>query len=164
MKTRSILAGGIYHVYNRGTLQMPIFNDNRDYLRFLTKLFEYKQKYAVIVSAYCLMPNHFHLLLKEPMGRLNENISNISMMMKVLLNAYGKYYCAKYKHSGNVFQGRFKSKRINSDGYYLQVLDYILENPVRKKLVKKREHWPFAGCLATTLVEQQALSICAPSV
>jgi len=157
MKTRSILANGIYHVYNRCTLKMPIFKDNIDYMRFMTKLFEYKQKYGVTVFVYCLMPNHFHLMLKEPATRMHENIANISLMLKVLLNAYAKYYSIRYKHSGNVFQGKFKSKYINSDSYYHTVVDYILGNPVRKKIVKKREEWPYAGCLATSLVEQQSL-------
>ena len=150
MITREIQPTGIYHVYNRGTLAMDIFRDRKDYQRFLTKLFEYKQKYNIEILIYCLMPNHFHFLLREPETGLKEGLANISYLMKVFLNAYAKYFSFKYKHSGNVFQGKFKSKFVKDESYYLHLKEYILDNPVRGGLVNKRSDWPYLG------YEQQA--------
>jgi len=145
MITREIYPTGIYHVYNRGTLAMDIFRDQRDYQRFIIKLFEYKQKYPVELLAYCLMPNHFHLLVKEPEKGMTPEIANISFLMKVLLNAYAKYFSCKYKHSGNVFQGKYKSKFVDTESYYLHLKEYILDNLVRAGLVAKRSDWPYLG-------------------
>jgi REP element-mobilizing transposase RayT len=145
MAAREIFSTGIYHIYNRGTLAMNIFHEGRDYDKFLSKLYEYKLKFNVNVLVYCLMPSHFHLLLKEPEMRTVESIANISYMMKVLLNSYAKYFICKYKHSGNVFQGNFKSKFVGTDEYFFQLKEYILNNPVRSGLVKERNAWKYLG-------------------
>jgi len=137
---------------------MTLFKEKRDYEKFLNKLFEYKLKYNVELLTICLMPNHFHLLVRDldESGALEvsgvsggtfvggSGLSSVSKLMQCLLNSYAHYFICKYKHSGAVFQGRFQSKIINSESYFLQVQDYIMENPVRKGLVKKREEWPYS--------------------
>ena len=147
MPYREIFANTTYHVYNRGTLKMPIFRERNDYERFLKKLFEYEDKYNVDILVYCLMPNHFHLLLKENEVRVREKTANISLFMQCLINAYTKYFSFKYKHSGVVFQSTYKSKIIGSEDYFLQLRDYILDNPVRKNLVHTADDWPWQGVL-----------------
>jgi putative transposase len=143
--TRQIAPESIYHIYNRSVLKITIFRCAPDYARFLVRMTELKVRYPVEILAYCLMPNHFHLLLKEPAQPLKDNVSNISQYLQQLQNAYAKYFALKYKHSGRVFQGVFKSKQVKDDSYYLQLIQYIHQNPVRKKLVKTPEHWPYSS-------------------
>ena len=145
MKVREIYSGGIYHIYNRGTLAMNIFRNDRDYKRFVAKLFYYQVEFDVEVLVYCLMPNHFHLVLKEPEVGSSDKMSNISYFMRSLMNAYVKYFVAKYNHSGNVLQGRYKCKYVDKDSYYVQLRDYVLDNPVRCGLVSKRSEWKYLG-------------------
>lgn len=144
MPYREIHPGQIYHVYNRGTCAMEIFRSKCDYERFVSKLFMYSDAFGVELQMHCLMPNHFHLLLKEPEERTEEDMSNMSRMMQRLLNSYSKYFGLKYNHSGNVFQGKFKAKIVERDEYYEQLKKYILENPVRKNLVIDSRAWPYS--------------------
>jgi len=81
-----------YHVINRGASRVAIFHSNNDYKMFLDLLLQIHRRYRFEIHAYCLMPNHFHLLLREPENRIDESIANISYLMKVLLNSYAKYF------------------------------------------------------------------------
>ena len=113
-----------YHVYNRGNRKQNIFLQSRDYKRFLERLKEYKDKFEVTILGYCLMPNHFHLLLRQ------ETDNPISLFMLRLGTSYAKYFNIKYNEVGSLFQGRFKAKLIDSDEYLLQVSRYIHRNPI----------------------------------
>lgn len=112
-----------YHVYNRGNRKQNIFLQNKDYERFLERLREYKEKFNVTILGYCLMPNHFHFLLRQ------ESDIPISLFMLRLGTSYAKYFNIKYSEVGSLFQGRFKAKLIDSDEYLLQVSRYIHRNP-----------------------------------
>ncbi len=132
-----------YHVYNRGVEKRDIFLDKFDYARFLLLLkicnkdtpinvrelkeysHEHKGESFVYVGAYCLMPNHFHILLKENSGR------GISKFMSKLLTAYSMYFNKKYGHSGSLFQGVFKAQHADSDNYLKYLFSYIHLNPVK---------------------------------
>ena len=136
---------GIYHVYNRGVEQRDIFIDNQDYKAFLYYLKEYllspddpakvnnhyKGRTLVRRSfnnriellAYCLMPNHFHLLLKQ----IGE--TDMTEFMKCLGTSYSMYFNDKYKRVGSLFQGRYKAALVNSDDYLLHLSRYIHLNP-----------------------------------
>lgn len=116
--------GSYYHVYNRGTRKQKIFIQKRDYERFLDRLKEYKNKFEVSILGYCLMPNHFHLLVKQ------ETDLPITFFMLRLGTSYAKYFNIKYDQVGSLFQGRFKAKIIDSDEYLLQVSRYIHRNPI----------------------------------
>lgn len=116
--------GSYYHVYNRGTRKQNIFIQNRDYKRFLERLGEYKDKFEVSILSYCLMPNHFHLLVKQ------ETDIPITFFMLRLGTSYAKYFNIKYDQVGSLFQGPFKAKLIDSDEYLLQVSRYIHRNPL----------------------------------
>ncbi|MEK7544352.1 MAG: transposase [Patescibacteria group bacterium] len=117
-------AQGFYHVYNRGHNKQTIFYDARDYRRYLKRLGEYLIKHEVTLLAYCLMPNHVHLLLRqdgeEPMDRFIHRLHT----------AYTMYFNIKYERLGSVFQGRFKAKLIDTDEYLLHVSRYIHINPI----------------------------------
>lgn len=114
---------GIYHIFNRGARKQTIFLERRDYKRFLERVATYKKEYGVDVLAYCLMPNHYHFLLKQ--------ISDmpLSTFMLHLGTSYAKYFNLKYSEIGSPFQGRFRAKQVHTDEYLLQVSRYIHRNP-----------------------------------
>lgn len=141
---RKIIPNEIYHVYNRGVLKMRLFREPADYMRLMLKISLLKKRYPVQIMAYCLMPNHFHLLLRE-LGTAPGKKRNISLFMQQLQGGYAKYFGLKYKHSGCVFQGVFKAKHIKDDGQLCQTIKYIENNPVRKKMVKSADKWPYSS-------------------
>ena len=127
-----------YHVYNRGAWQQPIFRDDRDRQKFISLLarhlditntdkrsdgLEY-EKYDVELVAYCLMGNHFHLLLHQ-----EDDVVAITQLMRSVSTAYTMYFNRRHKHSGHLFQGIFKAVRIDDDDYLLHITRYIHMNP-----------------------------------
>lgn len=117
-----------YHIYNRGNRKSEIFNDQKDYLRFLKRLHEYKEQYNISILCYCLMPNHFHLLLRS------SNSSSITGFMLRLSTSYAKYFNIKYGLVGRIFQERFRAKIVDTDEYLLHLSRYIHLNPVSDSL------------------------------
>lgn len=140
MRRPTILKNGIYHIYNRGVSKRRIFQNDKDYRFFLYKLFYYRQKYSIKIASYCLMPNHFHLLLQS-----TKKSENVAMFMKGLQLSYAFYFNKTYKHSGHVFESSYKNKTITSLAHFIKIMEYIEMNPVRKKLVSKPEDWPYSG-------------------
>lgn len=130
---------GIYHIMIRGVNRQEIFHDDEDRLRFLGTLNKIKVASQMQVYGWCLMNNHVHLLLEEG----NEDIS---ASMKRLGVSYVWYYHNKYKTSGHLFQGRFKSEKVETDQYILTVLRYIHQNPLKAKLVKRPNYWKWSSC------------------
>jgi REP element-mobilizing transposase RayT len=130
---------------------MDIFRDKNDYERFLKKFAEYNNNIGVGVLVFSLMPNHFHYLLYEPETIIDDGqqflISGtiISRLMHLVLTSHAKYFCWKYNHSGYLFQGRFQNKVITDMSYLKTVVQYILDNPVRKGYVKRYQEWPYCG-------------------
>lgn len=116
--------GSFYHVYNRGTRKENIFISFRDYERFTKRTQEYKEKFGISILCYCLMPNHFHFLLRQ-----NSDASITSFMLH-LGTSYAKYFNIKYDQVGSLFQDRFKTKLIETDEYLLQLSRYIHRNPI----------------------------------
>ncbi len=138
-----------YHIYNRGTDKREIFLNDSDYSRFiallyicnntkpvhiqwftqerpLDEIFNIQRENILIdIGAYCLMPNHLHLLVKEKEG------NGISQFMKKLSTAYAMYFNKKYERSGNLFQGRFKAELANTDEYLKYLFSYIHLNPIK---------------------------------
>ena len=142
---RQIAANQVYHVYNRAILKMTLFREPADYLRFMIKMSQCKKHYPVQILAFCIMPNHYHLLMKEAKIVAMENRPNISGFMQQLQTSYAKYFGMKYKHSGRVFQGVYKSKHVKTDEQLWQTTEYIHNNPLRKKYVKKAAQWPYSS-------------------
>lgn len=131
---------GIYHILMRGINRQVIFEDEYDYIRFLQTLDKYKEQSGFTLFAYCLMSNHVHLLLKvgqEPLEQL----------MRRICGSYVYWYNAKYQRVGHLFQDRFKSETVEDDSYFLTVLRYIHQNPVKAGIVKniKQYKWSSMG-------------------
>jgi REP element-mobilizing transposase RayT len=123
--------GAIYHVMSRGNQRQNIFRDDSDRRRFLGILGDACQKSGWQVHAYCLMPNHFHLVIETP-------AANLVAGMKWLLGVYTMRYNFRHKTCGHLFAGRYKAVVVDGsgNGYLHTVCDYVHLNPVRAKLVK----------------------------
>lgn len=121
--------GGFYHIYNRGNRRQNIFMGNPDYKRYLEKLREYAKKHNVSILAYCLMPNHVHLLVRQ------NGPDPVSSFIQRLHTAYSMYFNKKYHETGHLFEDRFKAKMVNRDEYIIHLSRYIHLNP--GKLVKR---------------------------
>ncbi len=152
MSTRKVnlVSGEYYHVYNRGNSKQKIFHDSEDYFRFMSLLYACnsvngfrifglnkeqspydfeRRKRIVSIGAFCLMPNHFHILITQAEER------GISKFMQKLSTAYSMYYNRKYKRTGGLFEGKFKSGYAKDDRYLKYLFSYIHLNPV--KLIQK---------------------------
>jgi len=129
-KLRVEYEGAIYHVMNRGDRREPIFNDDKDRELFLETLGQAAQKTGWQVHAYCLMSNHFHLVLETPNP-------NLVAGMKWFLGTYTGRFNRRHKLFGHLFSGRYKALMVDGsgDGYLRTVCDYVHLNPVRAKLV-----------------------------
>lgn len=121
---RHFLKGGYYHIYNRGNRKENVFLQSRDYKRFLKRTREYKDEFGITILCYCLMPNHFHFLLRQ-----DTEIPVTTFMLR-LGTSYAKYFNIKYEQVGSIFQDRFKAKLIETDEYLLQLSRYIHRNPL----------------------------------
>ena len=139
-KPRNFLKNSYHHIYNRGALQSKIFFEKADYEYFLRKLKTYKEKYSIIILCYCLMPNHYHLFAKQ-----TEEELKISNFISDLSNSFTKGMNKKYKRSGVLFEGKTKSKIIADDSYFKWVIKYILENPVKAKLIDNITEYEFSS-------------------
>ena len=117
-----------YHAISRGNGGQSIFQSDRDEEKFLAILQKAVDRYSLRVHTYCLMANHYHLLLETPEA-------NLSSAMQWLNVSYTCYFNIKYSHSGHLFQGRFKAILVDADAYLLQLSRYIHLNPVRAELV-----------------------------
>jgi len=142
--------GEYYHIYNRGTEKRDIFLDKADYLRFIVLLYISNNIEAVHISnlreqgkflrdiinlerketlvdigTYCLMPNHFHLLIKE------KRAGGISEFMKKISTGYSMYFNKRYERTGRLFEGTFKSVHADSDEYLKYLFAYIHLNPIK---------------------------------
>lgn len=129
---------GIYHVMLRGIDRQMIFEDTEDHIHFLKIVKECREQCGFQLYAYCLMGNHVHLLIQ-----VQED--NLETIFKKIGGRYVYYYNVKYQRVGHLFQDRFKSEPINDDAYFLTVLRYIHQNPVKAKLCAKVEVYPYSS-------------------
>jgi REP element-mobilizing transposase RayT len=139
-KPRNFYKTTFHHLYNRGAFQQNIFFEKNDYEYFHRKLIEYKERYSIKIFSYCLMPNHFHLFVKQTLDD-----QAISKFISSLANSYTKGINNKYKRTGILFAGKTKSKHIEDDSYFKWVVKYILENPVKAKIVKRYDEYEFSS-------------------
>lgn len=130
-----------YHIYNRGCNRENIFNSDENYRFFLRKAKKYFQEYNIDVIAYCLMPNHFHFLLRQ-----NGETSLSECIQKIFLS-YTKAFNKMYNRSGTLFEDRFKSIHVADEGYILHLCRYIHRNPLEAHLVKDVTKWEFSNYL-----------------
>ena len=128
-KPRIEYLGAFYHVITRGNRKQVIFKDNKDRLRFLQKLLEYKERYGFILYGYTLMKNHIHLLIET-------RDAPLSRIMQGLLQSYTQWYNGKYGTVGHLFQGRYKAIVCDKGRYLLNLIRYIHLNCVRAGIVR----------------------------
>lgn len=135
-KPRIISSTGIYHVILRSVNQQIIFEEDKDFIKYLFILSDCKTKFDVDIFAYCLMDNHIHLLLHSAPDSLSNFFQSVG-------SRFVHWYNAKYKRYGHLFQERFHSKPVENDEYYLTTLIYIHNNPVTAGLCKlpSEYHW-----------------------
>lgn len=132
-------AGHYYHIYNRGAGKTLIFFNDGNYEYLLRLVRRYQKKYGVTVIAYCLMPNHYHFLLRQEMG------GSLSKFMQVLFIAYVQALNLQQGRTGTLFEGRFKHKCVDKWEYLMVLCRYIHRNPVKTKLVAKPEDWVYSN-------------------
>ena len=138
-RRRFFLESGFYHIYNRGNRKSKIFLDERDYLRFLERAGIYKNKCEVEILCYCLMPNHFHFLIRQEM-----NLSISRLILKVC-TGYSKYFNRNYNRVGSLFQDQFKSVHVKTNEQLLWLSAYIHSNPSVAKMKIKNQDYPYSS-------------------
>lgn len=129
----------MYHALNRGNGRAQVFHDKFEYQGFVDLMGETCQREPVRVLAYCLMPNHFHLVLWPAKD------GGLSRWMQRLLTAQVRRYYRRSLGSGHVWQGRFKAFPVQSDAHLLTVLRYVERNPLRAGLVAQAQTWPWSS-------------------
>ncbi|MBC7254473.1 MAG: transposase [Actinobacteria bacterium] len=136
------LENALYHVTSRGNEKATIFFDDQDRYVFLKKVSEVAERYRWTVYAYCLMGNHYHLLLRTEQA-------NLSRGMRQLNGIYAQYFNRRHQRVGHVFQGRFKAILIKDEERLLTVARYVVLNPVRAGVVERPEDWKWSSYRAT---------------
>jgi len=130
--------GAVYHVTSRGNAKQRIFRDDRDRRIFLGILDDAVQRFHFICHAYCLMDNHYHLVIETPEG-------NLSKGMRQLNGVYTQRCNFLHHRTGHVFQGRYKAIIVDRDSYLLELVRYVALNPVRAGIVKDPEDWMWSS-------------------
>jgi putative transposase len=148
---RASQGGFCYHVLNRGNARQRVFHKKADYEAFLELLAQARRRLPMRLLAYCLMPNHFHLVLWP------RHDGDLSRFMQWLLTAHVRRYHRHRRTSGHVWQGRFKAFAIQQDQHLLTVLRYVERNAVRAGLVRRAEAWRWSSVSAGRTVEERAL-------
>lgn len=136
---RGLMDEGVYHVLNRGNSKQEVFLKEQDYRAFLNLAHESLGRFAIELYAYCLMPNHFHFVLKC------YEAEHLSQWMQWLMTAHVRRYHKHYKGSGHVWQGRYKSFLIQKDEHLLTVLRYVEANPLRAGFVSVAHLWDWSS-------------------
>lgn len=133
---------GLYHVTSRGVRRLPIYEDGIDY-RWFRRLFDgLARELGWICHAYCLMPNHYHLVLETPFPNLSVGLQRLNWRHSVRFNW-------RHGHTGHLFERRFHSELIETDAHLLEAVRYVVLNPVRAGLCHHPAEWPFSSYWST---------------
>ncbi|MBI4400490.1 MAG: transposase [Nitrospirae bacterium] len=134
--------GAVYHVTSRGNARQDIVTDDTDRIQFLSILSHVVDRYGWLCHAYCLMDNHYHLLIETPQP-------NLSQGMRQLNGRYTQAYNRRHHRVGHLLQGRFKAILVEKDAHLLELCRYVVLNPVRAKLVAHPRRWGWSSYRAT---------------
>lgn len=134
--------GALYHVTSRGDGREDIFLGDADRALFLDVMAQAREQFNWTVHAYCLMGNHYHLLVETPDG-------NLSQGMRQLNGVYTQRFNRRHQRVGHVFQGRYKAIIVQKESYLLELARYIVLNPVRARMVRSAGDWPWSSYRAT---------------
>ena len=136
---RTFSQSGVYHILFRGVNQQNIFEEDTDFEKLNETIKIVKQDLDFEIYAYCFMDNHVHIVLKE------RNSGDISLIMKRILTKYARWYNIKYGRSGALIANRYKSVPVEIDEYFLQLIRYIHQNPIKAGIAKKVEDYPYSS-------------------
>jgi putative transposase len=139
---RVLFPGALYHVFARGNERRPIFGDESDYNRFLTLVESTLARHGWLCHSYCLMTNHYHLLVETPRA-------NLPAGMRHLNGCYTQYFNRRRERVGHLFQGRYMSVLVEEESGLLPVVRYIARNPVRAGMCNRPEEWRWSSYAAT---------------
>ena len=148
---RASVGGYCYHVINRGNARQDVFHKPEDFAAFARLLSEASERLPMRLVGWCLMKNHFHLVLWP------HHDGDLSRWMQWLLTAHVRRYHKHYNSSGHVWQGRFKAFPIQRDEHLLSVLRYVERNPLRAALVERAEDWDWSSLTAVPGPDHPAL-------
>ena len=132
------LAGGLYHITSRGDRREEIYVDDTDRNKWLELFGQVCKRYNWKCHAYCLMSNHYHIVVETIEG-------NLSQGMRQLNGVYTQYFNQKHQRVGHVFQGRYKGILVDKDSYLLELSRYVVLNPVRAHMVRDVKDWPWSS-------------------
>ena len=136
---RNISESGVYHILFRGVNQQNIFEEESDFNKLKETIMTVKQDLHFEIYAYCFMSNHVHIVLKE------ENSGDISLIMKRILTKYARWYNIKYGRSGALIANRYKSVPVEIDEYFLHLIRYVHQNPIKAGIAEKIENYPYSS-------------------
>ncbi len=131
--------GAFYHVTSRGNEKKNVFLSDQDRKKFIEYIEPANEKYGAIIHCYCLMSNHYHLLLETPRG-------NLPRIMHQINASYTTYFNCKRSRSGHLFQGRYKAILVDKDEYIIELSRYIHMNPVRAKMIENPWDYKWSSC------------------
>lgn len=135
------LPGHYYHIFNRGARRLTIFREEANYLFVIGHLKKYCKRFSLTLIAYCLMPNHYHFLVRQdahiPAGCVAQHT----------FNRYSKAYNKRYQNSGTLFERRFKSILVDEERYLRHLCLYIHANPVKDGITHQIDAWPYSNYL-----------------
>jgi putative transposase len=132
----------LYHVTARGDGREDIYVSDEDRLAWLDTLGQVCARFNWVCHAYCLMSNHYHIVVETPNA-------NLSKGMRQLNGVYTQWFNRTHQRVGHVFQGRFKAILVEKDSYLLELARYVVLNPLRAKMVRRIEQWPWSSYRAT---------------
>jgi putative transposase len=136
------LAGALYHITSRGDGREDIYLSDQDRLAWLDTLALVCERFNWVCHAYCLMTNHYHVVIETP-------DANLSKGMRQLNGVYTQAFNRSHERVGHVFQGRFKAILVDKDTYLLELARYVVLNPLRAKMVRRLEQWSWSSYTAT---------------
>lgn len=157
-RTARASKGGIcYHVVNRGNAQATVFHSSTDYESFIVLMGKACKRIPMRILSYCLMPNHFHLVIRP------HNDGDMSRWMQWLLTSHVRRYHRLRGSSGRVWQGRFKAFPIQEDAHLLTVMRYVERNPVRANLVRSAIEWKWSS-IGNSRTNQPSVRLSQPPI
>jgi len=153
-RSEIFIKGNYYHIYNRGLDKNPIFYNPANYEYCLRLIQRYKVRYGITVIAYCLMPNHYHLLLRQ------EGDTPVYRFINSLFNSYVQAVNRQQNRKGPMFEGRYKYVHVDKGDYLIHLCRYIHLNPVKANLTSRPEDWLYSNysewvCLQDGSVKDQ---------
>lgn len=140
-------SGALYHITSRGNAQGKIYKTDADRQEFLSLLNNVCNRFDWYCHAYCLMDNHYHLLIET-------NSPTLSKGIKFLNGSYTQFFNKQHQRVGHVYQGRFKAILVEKESYLLELSRYIVLNPVRARMVRAAKDWPWSSYRATAGITQ----------